>query len=99
MSLVVESTTNGINESQCRLKVRIFSLRGAHLNAMFARTSVAKEFRRWVLDVLDHEVGNTQPAPSPASNDSRTLCYKRANIVVNEYHCGMMTSFSPPVHG
>ncbi|WP_368750262.1 Bro-N domain-containing protein [Klebsiella aerogenes] len=68
MSLVVESTTNGVNESQRRLKVRIFSLRGAHLIAMFARTPVAKEFRRWVLDILDREVGESvivpvQPVP------------------------------------
>lgn len=35
---------------------RIFSLRGAHLLAMFARTAKAAEFRRWVLDVLDREV-------------------------------------------
>lgn len=35
---------------------RAFSLRGAHLLAMFARTPVAKEFRRWVLDILDREV-------------------------------------------
>lgn len=34
-------------------KARIFSLRGCHLLAMFARTPVAKAFRRWVLDVLD----------------------------------------------
>ena len=32
---------------------RIFSLRGCHLVAMFARTPVSKAFRRWVLDVLD----------------------------------------------
>ena len=32
---------------------RVFSLRGAHLIAMFARTSKAQEFRRWVLDVLE----------------------------------------------
>ena len=37
-------------------KVRIFSLRGAHLIAMFARTKVAKDFRKWVLDVLDREI-------------------------------------------
>jgi hypothetical protein len=37
-------------------EVRVFSLRGAHLLAMFARTPVAKEFRRWTLDVLDKEV-------------------------------------------
>lgn len=34
-------------------EVRIFSMRGAHLLAMFARTAIAKEFRRWVLDVLE----------------------------------------------
>ena len=35
--------------------VRLFSLRGAHLVAMFSRTPIAKEFRKWVLDVLDRE--------------------------------------------
>ncbi|MFE8346320.1 MAG: Bro-N domain-containing protein [Xylella fastidiosa subsp. multiplex] len=32
---------------------RLFSPRGCHLVAMFARTSVAAAFRRWVLDVLE----------------------------------------------
>ena len=32
---------------------RVFSLRGAHLIAMFARTNKAQAFRRWVLDVLE----------------------------------------------
>ncbi|MEC8935970.1 MAG: BRO family protein [Pseudomonadota bacterium] len=36
-----------------RKTTRIFSLRGAHLLAMFARTKKAKAFRRWVLDILD----------------------------------------------
>ncbi len=36
--------------------VRVFSLRGAHLIAMFASTPVAKDFRKWVLDILDREV-------------------------------------------
>ena len=40
-------------------KVRIFSLRGAHLIAMFARTKIAKTFRKWMLDVLDEEVKNS----------------------------------------
>lgn len=39
------------------LGVRIFSLRGCHLIAMLARTAIAKQFRKWVLDVLDKEVG------------------------------------------
>ncbi|MFY4985703.1 Bro-N domain-containing protein [Acinetobacter baumannii] len=39
------------------LGMRIFSLRGCHLIAIFARTAVAKQFRKWVLDVLDKEVG------------------------------------------
>ena len=37
-------------------KVRIFSLRGCHLIGMLSHTKVAKEFRRWVLDILDREV-------------------------------------------
>lgn len=36
---------------------RIFSLRGCHLIAMFAKTVIAKQFRVWVLDILDKEVG------------------------------------------
>ncbi|EGT4306806.1 hypothetical protein OP658_001760 [Cronobacter sakazakii] len=56
MTMVIESMTNGINGSSRRMKTRVFSLRGAHLLAMFARTPVAKEFRKWVLDILDREV-------------------------------------------
>lgn len=45
------------NPQRPNLGQRIFSLRGCHLIAMFARTSVAKEFRQWVLDILDKQVG------------------------------------------
>lgn len=41
---------------------RIFSLRGAHLIAMFASTPVAKEFRKWVLDLIDKEIPQELPA-------------------------------------
>lgn len=34
-------------------ETRIFSLRGCHLLAMFARTPVAKAFRHWVLNILE----------------------------------------------
>lgn len=47
-------------------KARIFSLRGCHLVAMFARTPVAKAFRRWVLDVLD-KLDAEQHAAIPAA--------------------------------
>ncbi|WP_034250546.1 BRO-N domain-containing protein, partial [Arsenophonus nasoniae] len=53
MSMTVNLTFNGINNSLREKTVRIFSLRGAHLIAMFANTPVAKEFRKWVLDILD----------------------------------------------
>lgn len=42
---------------------RIFSLRGAHLVAMFSRTPIAKEFRKWVLDVLDRETNHHHKQP------------------------------------
>ncbi|KAF0138105.1 MAG: putative phage antirepressor BRO family [Rhodospirillaceae bacterium] len=46
-------------------ETRIFSPRGCHLVAMFARTARAKAFRRWVLDVLD-----ALALPAPESQPS-----------------------------
>ena len=43
-------------------ETRIFSLRGCHLLAMFARTTVAKQFRVWVLDVLE-TLNKVEPLP------------------------------------
>lgn len=60
-------------------EVRIFSLRGAHLIAMFSRTKVAKEFRKWVLDVLDRETGQSAPVtktralPSPLTTEQQSV--------------------------
>ena len=66
MTGVVKLTTpSGKQES------RVFSLRGAHLVAMFARTPKAKEFRRWVLDILDREVAHS-PIAKQCSDDE--LC-------------------------
>lgn len=49
MSETVKMTVSGNMEKT----VRIFTLRGTHLLAMFSRTETAKKFRKWVLDVLD----------------------------------------------
>lgn len=54
MSNVLDSSTS----LNLKARTRIFSLRGVHLIAMFARTPVAEDFRKWVLDILDKEVGN-----------------------------------------
>lgn len=51
---------------------RIFSLRGCHLVAMFARTPVAKAFRRWVLDVLDKLDAEQHAASSSPTPDDFT---------------------------
>jgi len=67
MTQVLEVSTSG----NYRKKVRVFSLRGAHLIAMFARTDVAKEFRRWVLDILDREV---QHSPIAKQFTDQELC-------------------------
>ena len=54
-------------------KVRIFSLRGAHLIAMFARTKVAKDFRKWVLDILDREVLQNANQIQPLADEQQEL--------------------------
>lgn len=56
-------------DSALPTKTRIFSLRGCHLLAMFARTPVAKEFRRWVLDVLDKF--NAERSAEPSGNSEQ----------------------------
>ncbi|CAB5644586.1 BRO-N domain-containing protein [Providencia rettgeri] len=63
MTMTVNMTFNGINNSLRNKSVRVYSLRGAHLIAMFSNTPVAKQFRKWVLDILDREVelGNHSP--------------------------------------
>lgn len=69
MTTIAEVKTNGGMQ-----KMRIFSLRGCHLIAMFARTKVAKEFRQWVLDILDKEVGQpVQVEPKLSSDDTLPL--------------------------
>jgi len=71
MTQVIESVTSG----NYRKKVRVFSLRGAHLIAMFARTDVAKEFRRWVLDILDREVAHSPIAKQFTDDELQDLCW------------------------
>ncbi|HIX40248.1 MAG TPA: ORF6C domain-containing protein [Candidatus Desulfovibrio intestinigallinarum] len=72
-------------ESGLSIRSRIFSLRGCHLLAMFARTPVAKAFRRWVLDVLEKYAAEQQssrplaedmvlpPADAPISPSDQSI--------------------------
>ncbi|MCT8823525.1 hypothetical protein KZ326_04015 [Glaesserella parasuis] len=60
MTALIELQTAGGKQ-----QVRVFSLRGAHLIAMFARTKVAKEFRKWVLDILDREILQNEQQIAP----------------------------------
>lgn len=55
--------------------VRFFSLRGAHLVAMFASTPKAKDFRRWALDILDREVQDSPIAKQFSDEELVSLCY------------------------
>ena len=72
-ALIEMPTAGGIQ------KVRIFSLRGAHLIAMFARTKVAKDFRKWVLDILDREVLQNASQIQPLADEP-------LNLLVQAYH-------------
>lgn len=69
MTQVLELPTAG-----GRQQVRIFSLRGAHLLGMLARTAAAAAFRRWVLDVLD---GLNLPEEVKPLTHAQRLAYLR----------------------
>ena len=74
MTALVEMPTAGGLQ-----KVRIFSLRGAHLIAMFARTKIAKEFRKWVLDVLDEEVKKSTALLTPEQQQAIQSAVQQAH--------------------
>jgi len=77
MTQVVDLPTAG-----GRQQVRIFSLRGAHLLGMLARTAVAAAFRRWVLDVLD---GVDVPQQmKPLSHAIRLAYMKECRLIARE---------------
>lgn len=74
MTALVEMQTAGGLQ-----KVRIFSLRGAHLIAMFARTKVAKAFRKWVLDILDEEVKKSTALLTPEQQQAIQSAVQQAH--------------------
>lgn len=57
--------------------VRIFSPRGCYLLGMFARTDKAREFRRWVLDVLEGHAAPKVGATMSHSQFMTALKYRR----------------------
>lgn len=83
MTQVLEVSTSG----NYRKKVRVFSLRGAHLIAMFARTPVAKEFRRWVLDILDRQAECSPIAKQFTDEELVNLCYLQLWMEKSQQMC------------
>lgn len=67
MSFLTTIDTNGGKQ-----QVRVFSLRGCHLLAMFSKTPVAKEFRRWVLDLIEQR-NQTISKMETTTLDAKTL--------------------------
>lgn len=83
MTQVIEITAQSRNSSSQKIvdgRCRIFSLRGCHLLAMFARTPVAKEFRKWCLDVIE-KYGEQFPIDHPVTlNDAPISPEQRAEL-------------------
>lgn len=70
-------------------KMRIFSLRGCHLLAMFARTEKAKAFRKWVLNILAKEVGQpvltkVEEPKAKTTTDERTPLRQAVTALVGK---------------
>lgn len=71
-------------------QVRIFSLRGAHLLGMFARTPRAVEFRKWVLNVLEgwrDQVRVAPALPEPViTKDAELAIKQRAKVLADSFY-------------
>ncbi|WP_446470825.1 BRO-N domain-containing protein [Xenorhabdus stockiae] len=64
MTTVVKVTASDKSMTYGELSsdVRLFSSRGAHLIGMVSRTKVAKELRKWLLDLADKESNTHTPS-------------------------------------
>lgn len=108
--VTVVSLTTVRKTGDIQMDNRIFSLRGAHLIAMFASTPVAKEFRKWVLDLIDKELARDLPSPQKVGINGETLppgvfrCNSRKNpytaqacIDGKNYHVGVFPTVEDAV--
>lgn len=57
MTALSKVTVSNKNNELERVQIRLFSPRGAHLIGMVSRTKVAKDLRRWMLDLVEKESG------------------------------------------
>ncbi|WEI04531.1 BRO family protein [Acinetobacter johnsonii] len=80
MTLTLKLRVKGFGNGNLEKESRIFSLRGCHLIAMFSKTAIAKQFRKWVLDVLDREVTSQQV------NSKQTISVEQCGILYNIVH-------------
>ncbi|MDE1465598.1 BRO-N domain-containing protein [Spartinivicinus poritis] len=81
MTLVVNLTPSGKTQDP-KFETRIFSPRGCHLIAMFACTNVAKEFRKWVLDVLENLIPNEPNQPQLNLENNFTNLLDRVRLLL-----------------
>ena len=87
MTEVIRLMTSGNLETD----TRIFSLRGAHLLAMLARTEQAKKFRRFILDLLESEqAAQYVAARTPAQElaDAARVLEQKAQDLTNPQGLG-----------
>ena len=89
MTQVIELPTAGGKQ-----QVRVFSLRGCHLLGMLARTKVAKEFRRWVLDVLEKEVSGSQPKLAKTTVADRTPLRQAVSALVGKCNIDYSSAYN-----
>lgn len=80
MTLSLKLRLKGFGSGNSEKESRIFSLRGCHLIAMFSKTDIAKQFRKWVLDILDREVVNQQV------DSKQTISPEQCGILYNIVH-------------
>ncbi|AUZ05238.2 hypothetical protein ADP71_17110 [Vitreoscilla sp. C1] len=82
MSQTVNLTVSGKINGLQHKSVRIFSLRGCYAIAFFAKTEVAKQFRKWVLDLIETEAQKFTGRST--TTDERTGLRDAVNAVVSK---------------
>lgn len=88
MSRYVNLTYRNKNNELDNNNFRIFSLRGCYAIAFFAKTEVAKQFRKWVLDLIEQQMQNSQYHQVSVMQQYCTMQVHKSREELDASQCG-----------
>ena len=85
MSISLKPKSDLRKNNNLKYTIRYYNRRGAYLIAMLSKTKIAKDFRKWVLDILENSQKPSIPIQQqktvmPADKNPKSVLWEELNI-------------------